>query len=181
MPGLNTRQTGMETIVPDLAHRLKRVRSGLAIGFPDDAAVDALRALRGGVWMRTEASAEQPFEDSQFEVVVVSTDAVSRETVREANRVLVQGGLMFFTVNEKHGSQAGYTAPEVYRLVREGFDILSVRRPKWWHFGVRGHTLTVCARKKAWREHRGFGSAKAFLFTPMRSRVNHGIPSDLSI
>ena len=163
----------MEAILPELLHRHKRVRSGLLIGF-DDRVIELVRDHRPGVWMSAAAEAEQPFEDSQFEVVVVAKDAVSRETVREVNRVMISGGSMFFTVDEKTRSQEGYTAPEIYKLVREGFDILALRRPPWWVFGKRGHTITVCARKKAWREHKGFRRDGTYLFTPFRSRTNHG-------
>ena len=55
-------------------------------------------------------------------------------------------------------------------MIREGFDILSIRRPKWWYFGRQGRTLTVCARKKAWREHKSFIREGSLPFTPFRSR-----------
>ena len=167
-------KTGVEEILPELLHRHKRVRSGLLVGFDGTTALDLLRESRPGVWMQTGSAPELPFEDSQFEVVVVETKSVSREMVREVNRIMISGGSMLFVVNEKTRSEEGYTAPEVYRLIREGFDILSVRRPKWWYFGTRGHTLTVCARKKAWREHKGFRRDGTYLFTPFRSRTNHG-------
>lgn len=166
--------TGVESILPELLHRHKRVRSALMVGFAGEAAMDALRVHRPGVWMSAGGEGELPFEDSQFEVVIVATDCVSRDIVREVNRVMVSGGSMFFTVNEKTRSQEGYTAPEIYKLVREGFDILALRRPPWWVFGKRGHTFTVCARKKAWREHKGFRRDGTYLFTPFRSRTNHG-------
>lgn len=171
-------QAGFDAIMPEFCRRYKRVRSGLAVGFPDSSAMEAFREARGGVWMDVGADAELPFEDAQFEVVVVATDAVSRAIVREVNRVLIYGGSMFFTVREKTGPDIGYTPPEIYRLVREGFDILSVRRPKWWHFGARAHTITVCARKKAWREHKGLHRGGTILFTPLRARVNHGMPGE---
>ena len=87
---------------------------------------------------------------------------------------MVSGGSMFFSVDERTRSQEGYTAPEIYKLVREGFDILALKRPPWWTFGKRGHVITVCARKKAWREHKGFRRDGTYLFTPFRSRTNHG-------
>lgn len=164
--------SALETILPEIAHRYRRVRSGLTVGFDGETAAQTLRDFRGGVWMASEADRELPFDDAQFEVVVVASASVSREMVREANRILVSGGCMFFTVDEKRGGEApGYTAPEIYRLVREGFDILAVHRPKWWYFGLKGHTLTVCARKKAWRERaRGVFGDGAYLFTPFRTK-----------
>ena len=121
--------SALETILPEIAHRYRRVRSGLTVGFDGETAAQTLRDFRGGVWMASEADRELPFDDAQFEVVVVASASVSREMVREANRILVSGGCMFFTVDEKRGGEApGYTAPEIYRLVREGFDILAVHR-----------------------------------------------------
>lgn len=171
MPKVAIEQDGVESILPELLHRYARVRSALMVGFRGNDAQELLSSHRPGVWMNTGAEAELPFEDGQFEVVIVATSAVSREMVREVNRVLTSGGSMFFTVNEKTRSEEGYTPPEIYRLIREGFDILSVRRPPWWVFGKRGHTLTVCARKKAWREHKGFRRDGTYLFTPFHRKV----------
>lgn len=145
----------IEPILHEIAARYERVRSGLDVGFGDGEVSRVLREFRGGVWMSVGAGNELPFEDAQFEVVVMAGTVVSRAAVREANRVLLPEGCLFFTVQEKTRNQAGYTPPEIYRMIREGFDILSVRRPPWWRFGFGGHTLTVCARKKAWHEHRG--------------------------
>lgn len=161
----------IEPILHEIAARYPRVRSGLDVGFGDEAVSRALRGLRGGVWMSIDPKREFPFEDEQFEVVVMSADSVSRAVVREANRVLLPEGCLFFSVQERIGSQPGFTMPELYRTIREGFDILSVRRPKWWFFRRRGRTLTVCARKKAWREHRGFVREGSVPFMPFRSRT----------
>ncbi len=162
----------IETIQDAIAARFKRVRSALAVGFGEPL-TDILRMKCGGVWLSAPAEGELDFDDCQFDAVVVASTAVSREMVREANRVLRPEGFMFFTVLERRGSAAaavGYTPPEVYRLVREGFDILSVVRPKWWYFGLRGHTLTVTARKKAWREHKGLrGTGGTFFFKPFNT------------
>lgn len=145
----------IDALLSEIAARYDRVRSGLDVGFDDEDVSRTLREFRGGVWMSIDDRSEFPFEDAQFEIVVMNGAIVSREKVREANRVLRPDGCLFFTVPEKTRKQAGYTPPEIYRLVREGFDILSVNRPPWWRFGTRGRTLTVCARKKAWHEHRG--------------------------
>ncbi len=91
---------------------------------------------------------------------------VTRAAIREANRVLKPEGCLFFTVNERTGKQDGFTPPEIYKIIREGFDILEMKRPKWWLFGRKGHTLTVCARKKAWREHVGLVREGSAVFTP---------------
>lgn len=165
-------ENDIEPILREICARFKRVRSALAVGFRDSGAVALLRERAGGLWMESSQTDELDFDDSQFDVVVVAQSAVSREVVREANRVLRADGFMFFTVAERSSSaESGFTAPEVYRLVREGFDILSVVRPKWWYFGLRGHTLTVTARKKAWREHKGLrGSGGTFFFKPFNHK-----------
>lgn len=151
--------------------RYGRIRSGLAVGFPGDGAVGALRSLRGGVWLSESNAEDLPFEDRQFEVVAMAGHAVTRSAVREANRVLKPDGCLFFTVNEKTGKQPGFTPPEIYKIIREGFDIIEMKRPKWWLFGRKGHTLTVCARKKAWREHVGLVRDGAAVFTPFGNRT----------
>jgi len=162
----------LEPLFSSLAARFQRVRSGLAVGFGDPAVLDALRSLRGGVWMSSDTPSDLPFEDVQFEVVVMDGCVVSRENVREANRVLKPEGYLFFSVDEKTGKQLnGFTPPEIYRIIREGFDIIELQRPKWWTFGRMGRTLTVCARKKAWREHKGFMRGGNLPFTPFRSRT----------
>lgn len=151
-----------------LAH-FQRVRAGLVVGFKDDT-MSVLKSSREGVWFELPLSDELPFDDCQFEVIVLHGSGVSRGRVREANRVLKPEGCLFFTVNERTGKQDGYTAPEIYKMIREGFDIIELKRPKWWKFGREGKTMTVCARKKAWREHKGFIRDGALPFTPFRSR-----------
>lgn len=150
--------------------RFQRVRAGLVVGYADDT-MAVLKSHRDGVWMELPLLGELPFEDSQFEVIVMHGSGVCRERVREANRVLKPDGCLFFTVNERSGNEDGYTAPELYKIVREGFDIIELKRPKWWRFGRDGKTMTVCARKKAWREHRGFIREGSLPFTPFRSRA----------
>ncbi|MBO7482934.1 MAG: methyltransferase domain-containing protein [Kiritimatiellae bacterium] len=161
----------LEPILHEIAARYGRVRCGLDVGFGDEDVSRTLRDFRGGVWMSIDARAEFPFEDEQFEIVVMNGEVVSREVVREANRVLRPEGCLLFTVAERTGSQEGFTLPALYRTIREGFDILAVRRPKWWFFRRTGRTLTVCARKKAWREHKGLIREGGLPFTPFRKRT----------
>ena len=160
-----------ERILTEICARYKKIRSGLAIGFSDNTVENYLREARGGIWISTPQEDELPFENDQFEVVVVDTKAVSRAIVHEVNRILIYGGCMFFAVNETSGSTPGYNAPEIYKLVREGFDILSVKKPNWWYFGLKGTAFTVCARKKAWREHKGFLHDGVHLFEPFVART----------
>ncbi len=155
--------------VASVLSRFQRVRAGLVVGYSDDT-MAVLKSHREGVWMEIPLSQEFPFDDSQFEVIVMHGSGVSRERVREANRVLKPEGCLFFTVNERTSKQAGYTAPELYKIIRDGFDIIELKKPKWWKFGREGKTMTVCARKKAWREHKGFIREGSLPFTPFRSR-----------
>lgn len=153
-----------------IASRCRRVRTGLAAGFGTPEAAETFKAVRGGLWMASETPGDLPFDDAQFEVAVLAGPAVCRETVREINRVLKPDGCLFFTVPERNGRQAGYTAPEIYGTVREGFDIVELRRPRWWHFARSGRTFSVVARKKAWREHKAFIREGSLPFTPFRER-----------
>lgn len=160
----------LEPILHELEIRYKRIRCGLDVGFDDEDITNTLRDLRGGVWMSINAREEFPFEDAQFEVVVMNGAIATRDIVREANRVLRPDGCLFLTVPERTRIEKGYTLPELYRMIREGFDIISLRRPRWWFFRRRGRTMTVCARKKAWREHKGFIREGSLPFTPFRDR-----------
>lgn len=100
---------------------------------------------------------ELPFEDHQFEVVLFSHAVLggARERVdtlvREAHRVLQGGGSLVFTVEEAASDGRGWSARSVYELLRDGFDVVGLRRPPWWRFGTAGRTLTVCASRKNWR------------------------------
>ena len=141
----------LDALLPEIAARYQKIRSGLDVGFNDEDVSQTLREFRGGVWMSLDARASFPFEDAQFEVVVMNGSVVSRAIVREANRVLRPEGCLFFTVPEKMGSQEGYTLPNVYSLVRDGFNIVGVERPRWRLFRRRNRTLTICAQKKNWR------------------------------
>ena len=162
----------LEPLVASIASRCQRIRSGLAVGFGGQDVLSVFGAIRGGVWVDSDTPGDLPFEDSQFDVVVLDGQSVSRENVREANRVLNSDGYLFFIVQECTGAQCGgFTAPEIYKIVREGFDILEVRRPSRWAFWRKDKTLTVCARKKAWREHRSLVRDGAIPLMPFRSRT----------
>ena len=50
-------------ILSEITGRFRRVRSGLAVGFADAAVADALRGLRGGVWLTDPGTGALPFED----------------------------------------------------------------------------------------------------------------------
>jgi SAM-dependent methyltransferase len=161
----------LDQMFASIAGRYRRVSAGLAVGFGEGPVVGRLRDLCGGQWFCADGG-ELPYDDTQFDVVAMEASCVTRAGVREAYRVLKREGSLFFTVMERTGNeQEGFTAPEIYKVVREGFDIIELRRPPWWKFGRNGRTLTVCARKKAWREHRGLFSDGSLPFTPFRSRT----------
>lgn len=165
--------------IAELDARHVGVRAGLDVGFADAEASRAFRTAHGGVWMTVEdgpaardltaaaldpktvlqlgTGGELPFEDHQFEVALFSRAVLDgpRERVdtlvREAHRVLQGGGSLMFTVEEASSDGRGWSARSVYELLRDGFDVVGLRRPPWWKFGMAGRTLTVCASRKSWR------------------------------
>ena len=162
----------------EIASRFTRVRAGVDAGFGDASVSQALRASCPGVWMTVEDGAvararvagaldpktvlqlgtggEMPFDDHQFEVVVLSAALLSGDraradaVVRETHRILQGGGCLVFSVDEAGGA-SGFTQRGVYDLLKDGFDVVGLKRPPWWKFGAAGRTLTVCARRKTWR------------------------------
>ena len=127
------------------------VRTSLEVGFPEGNLPEAFVRFRGRQTRAIGAVAEFPYEDGQFDVVLMDGGVVSAKTVRDAHRVLRPEGRLFFTVPERTKKQEGYTLPDIYSIVREGFNITEVTRPAWWFFGSRGRTISICATKKAWK------------------------------
>ena len=162
----------------ELAARFARVRAGVDVGFGDASVSQTMRASCPGVWMTVEdgpaararvaesldpktvlllgVGGEMPFDDHQFEVVVLSAALLSGDrartdtVVRETHRILQGGGCLVFSVDEA-GSGVGFNERGIYDLLKEGFDVVGLKRPPWWKFGAAGRTLTVCARRKTWR------------------------------
>ena len=130
---------------------LKEIRTSLEVGFPEGNLPEAFARFRGRQTRSIGALAEFPYEDGQFDAVLMDGSAVSAKAVREAHRVLHPEGRLFFTVPERTKKQEGYTLPDIYSIVREGFNITEVTRPAWWFFGLRGRTISICAAKKAWK------------------------------
>ena len=130
---------------------LKEIRTSLEVGFPEGNLPEAFVRFRGRQTRVIGALAAFPYEDGQFDVVLMDGGAVSAKTVREAHRVLRPEGRLLFTVPERTKKQEGYTLPDIYSIVREGFNITEVTRPAWWFFGSRGRTISICATKKAWK------------------------------
>ena len=166
-------------VLAEMENRLTRVRAGLDIGFADAAVSRLFREARGGVWMTVENGVhlreltagsldpktvlqlgddcELPFEDNQFEVVLLSTSMLLQHSarvaklVREIHRVLQGGGCLIFAVEEASSGTSGYSQRSIYELLRDGFDVVGLKRPPWWKFGTAGRLMTVCARRKNWR------------------------------
>ena len=130
---------------------LRNVRTSLEVGFPEGGPPPRYACLRGRAWRAIGNLSEFPFEDEQFDVVIMDGGAVSRVSVREAHRVLKPEGRLFFTVPQRTKKQQGLSLPEIYSMVRDGFNIVEVERPAWWRFGFGGRTLSICALKKNWR------------------------------
>ena len=131
--------------------QLREIRASLEVGFADGELPEGLVRFRGRVTRAIGNVPAFPYEDAQFDVVLMDGAAVSRASVKEAHRVLKSEGCLRFTVRERSKSQDGFTLPELYSVMRDGFNIIEVTRPPWWLFGWRGHTITVCAQKKNWR------------------------------
>ncbi len=145
------------------------IRSGLDIGFTN-AGVSQILRQSGGYWMSVEPTDERrnlvaaalgeetvltagqnselPFEDKQFDVVVLAHGALPRDgdearaMIRECHRVLKAGGHFLLTLayrkryglasalNRKYvaGDVGGsYTETEVFQLLKDGFDVLGFR------------------------------------------------------
>jgi len=144
-----------------IALRKGMVRTGLDIGFTNSWASQTFR-LTGGYWMTVEMTAQRrgrvasalgddsvltagrdgelPFDDKQFDVVVVScamltaNQATIPAIIRECHRVLKIGGHLVFTVSrQKHHVStlsavgAAYSEAEIFHLLRDGFDLLGFR------------------------------------------------------
>jgi SAM-dependent methyltransferase len=153
-----------------LNKRKGTIRAGLDIGFNHPGVSRTLREL-GGYWMTVEMNegrrasvarildpdsvlsagrqGELPFEDKQFDVVVLSSSVLSSNpkeaaaTLRECHRVIKAGGHIILTVmRKKTGSLGatldnqvtgerpvltGYNESSVFQLMRDGFDVLGFR------------------------------------------------------
>ena len=130
---------------------MNEIRTSLEVGFPGGTLPEAFAKFRGRQTRVIGNVAEFPYEDRQFDVVLMSGDAVSAKSVKEAHRVLKPEGRLFFTVDEKTKSQDGFTLPDVYSIVRGGFNIPELTRPRWCFLLRRRRTLTICATKKNWK------------------------------
>ncbi|MDD4103318.1 MAG: methyltransferase domain-containing protein, partial [Kiritimatiellae bacterium] len=145
-----------------------RIRLGLDIGFTH-AGASRLLSQSGGYWVSVEptlqrrnlvatvlgedrvlcagADGELPFEDKQFDVVVLahgmlSGGAATDITVRECHRVLKTGGIFLMTAEHRKkfsmasafnrqrlvsGAGASFSDADIFRLLKDGFDVLGFR------------------------------------------------------
>lgn len=131
---------------------LKFVRTSLEVGFAEGELPESFIRYRGRASRAIGVMSEFPFEDAQFEVVMMAGAIVSYAMAKEAHRVLRPDGRLYFVVPEKTKKQNGFTLPEIYSIVREGYNIVDVERPPWWRFGRDGRTITICAQKKNWKK-----------------------------
>ena len=150
--------------------RVDEVKTSLEVGFPNAILPERFAVYRGKQNRALPKTEEFPYEDAQFEVVLMDGSVVSRASIREAHRVLRPSGFLFFIVPEKTRRQDGFTVPDIYSLIRDGFDIVGVERPAWWRFGAQGRTLTISARKKTWKAYKGLAHDGTLPFSPFRSR-----------
>jgi SAM-dependent methyltransferase len=150
--------------------RRRIIKAGLDVGFTNAGVSQFLRQACGGYWMTVELSlqrqalvasalgaetvlvsggnGELPFEDKQFDVVVVAhgalpaDDAAAAAMIRECHRVLRTGGDFILTVEYRKSyglaaalnrqrvvADAGgrYSETDMFRLLRDGFDVLGFR------------------------------------------------------
>ena len=131
--------------------QIAKIRTSLEVGYRNGELPAGFLRYRGRSWRAIDAVDEFPYEDAQFDVVMMAGTAVSRKLVKEAHRVLRSEGRLLFVVPEKTGKQPGFTLPDIYSIVREGFNITEVIRLPWWKFWVKDRTITICANKKNWK------------------------------
>lgn len=159
----------VSSVMHFLHARKSQVKTGLDIGFTNAGVSQALRQS-GGYWMSVETTpqrralvapvlgedtvlaagqnSELPFEDKQFDAVVVAHGALpAGETaaaamVRECHRVLKTGGHFILTVEYRKrygvaaalnrqrvvsGSGGCYNETDIFRLLKDGFDVIGFR------------------------------------------------------
>jgi SAM-dependent methyltransferase len=163
-------QSEVNSVLHFLNKRKGTIRAGLDIGFNHPGVSRTLRE-HGGYWMTVEMNeghrasvarvlepdsvlsagrkGELPFEDKQFDVVVVSSSVLTAnpkeagEMLRECHRVIKAGGHIILTVMRKKTTAlaqtleshatgvtsplTGYSEAAVFQLMRDGFDVLGFR------------------------------------------------------
>lgn len=166
-----------------LKSRTEPTRTGLDIGFanPD---VSARFREEGGYWMTVASSenlrlrlvptlgedsvltmgknGELPFEDKQFDVVVLANGMLpadgdaALQRIIECHRVLKPGGHLIFTVNRLSSTDQtfpGFNETTIFQLLRDGFDVTGLRNT--CRFFVR-LVNRLFSRKEGELDHAGF-------------------------
>lgn len=158
----------ISSVMHFLHAQVRTVKVGLDIGFTN-AGVSQLLRQTGGYWMSVEptpqrqalvaaalgnetvlcagTNGELPFEDKQFDAVVMAHGVLpdseaAGAMVRECHRVLKTGGHFILTVEYRKrfglaaalnqqrlvsGAGGCYSEGEVFQLLKDGFDVLGFR------------------------------------------------------
>jgi SAM-dependent methyltransferase len=163
-------QSELGSVVHFLNKRKGSIRAGLDIGFNHSGVSRTFRES-GGYWMTVEMNegrresvarclepdtvlsagrqGELPFEDKQFDVVVISSSVLTAnpreaaQMLRECHRVIKAAGHIILTVMRKTTTSlgptleshatgvaspvTGYSETAVFQLMRDGFDVLGFR------------------------------------------------------
>lgn len=158
-----------------VCNRDRKIRVGMSIGFAD-AGVNQLLSQLGGYWVSVEftkdfrdlvASAlgddrvaalgingQIPFEDKQFDTIVVSSSSIFfdgftlPEIIKESHRILDTGGLFVITLPRRKSiglarklgglrgrieNEQAYTEKQIFELLKRGFDVLGVKfHSRFW-------------------------------------------------
>lgn len=131
---------------------LKKVRTSLEVGFTTGVLPEKFLRYRGRATRSIGLCAEFPYEDAQFQVVIMEGGALTAESAKEAHRVMRPEGWLFFEVDEKSSAKPeGRTLPELFSILKDGFNIVVVERSSWWRRWRKGGRITVSAQKKRWR------------------------------
>ena len=133
-----------------------QIKTSLEVGFQENTLPERLKGFRGRVLRSIPAMEAFPFEDAQFEVVMLNGAVLDYSRVKECHRVLRTNGRLVFIVNKKTRHNLGYTLPEIYLMVRDGFGITKVEQSPWWKFWRKDRTIFICATKKMWKPYKGF-------------------------
>lgn len=129
------------------------IRTSIEIGFAEGELPERYCRLRGVNWRAVDGKTELPYEDGQFQVAFMHERVLGRHQVKEAHRVLKKDGSLYFTVRERSkDGVAGFTLPEIYSMLRDGFNLVEIERTPFWRFWDRPRMMAICAQKKNWRE-----------------------------
>jgi len=163
-------QREVKAVLHFLGTRKGMVRTGLDIGFTNSWVSQTFRQT-GGYWMTVEMSERRraqvsgalgddtvltagrdgdlPFEDKQFDAVVVSCAMLAANPeavpaiIRECHRVIKVSGHLIFTVTRQQRRApgtpaAGYSEADIFHLLCNGFDVIGFRYScRFWVERVR--------------------------------------------